>query len=113
MTIFHKAKGMIFEPHPRFAGVKIAKLVTKDQGHTIGVTMLEIGSGIEIPIHTHDRELDSIFVLSGKGQAFIDGAWKDIAEGDYILIPATIEHGVKNTSDQVLKLFIVHSPAIF
>ncbi|MEZ0328995.1 MAG: cupin domain-containing protein [Dissulfuribacterales bacterium] len=113
MTVFYKSEGITFEQHPRFAGVKIAKLVTKDQGQAVGVSMLEIGAGVEIPIHTHDRELDSIFVLSGQGQAFIDGAWKDIGEGDYILVPATVEHGVKNKSERVLKLFIVHSPAIF
>jgi|YNPBryantNP2012_1023418.scaffolds.fasta_scaffold01142_7 quercetin dioxygenase-like cupin family protein len=113
MSIFYKSAQVTFEPHSRFEGVRIAKLVTKDRGEAIGVSMLEIGPGVEIPIHTHDQELDSILVLSGNGQAFIDGAWREIGEGDYILIPPTLEHGVKNTSPQPLRLFIVHSPAIF
>ncbi|MDD3553761.1 MAG: cupin domain-containing protein [Deltaproteobacteria bacterium] len=113
MTIFYKNEQIAFGPHPRFEGVRIAKLVTKDQGQAIGVSMLEIGAGVEIPVHTHEQELDSILVMSGRGQAFIDGVWREINEGDYLLIPATIEHGVRNTSQQVLKLFIVHSPAIF
>lgn len=113
MTIFYKNDQISFEPHPRFQGVRIAKLVTKDRGQTIGVSLLEIDAGVEIPIHTHNQELDSIFVIAGKGQAFIDGVWKEIESGDYLLIPATIEHGVRNTYQQVLKLFIVHSPAIF
>ncbi len=113
MSIFYKNEQIAFEPHPRFQDVSIAKLVTKDRGQAIGVSILEIDAGVEIPIHTHEQELDSIFVISGKGQAFIDGVWQEIKEGDYILIPATIEHGVRNISHQVLKLFIVHSPAIF
>lgn len=114
MTFFYKNEQISFEPHPRFQGVSIAKLVTKDRGQAIGVSLLKIETGVEIPVHTHDKELDSIFVVAGNGQAFIDGVWREIKEGDYILIPATIEHGVRNTSQQqVLKLFIVHSPAIF
>lgn len=113
MTIYRPHDQINLEPHWRFAGVKIAKLITKDHAFNLGVAILEIDPGVEIPVHVHEQELDSIYVLEGAGQAFINGQWQTISRGDYILVPKAVRHGVKNISDGILRLFVVHSPAIF
>lgn len=110
---FYKDSDIKFEDHPKYSGVKIAKLISEKDGLTMGVSQLIIESGIEIPIHTHDPHIDSIYVIDGKGEAFINGEWKVIEKGDYIIVPAKVEHGVKNKSDAPLRLFIVHNPALF
>ncbi|OCC14899.1 hypothetical protein DBT_1694 [Dissulfuribacter thermophilus] len=113
MAYFFKKDSMEFKPHPRFKGVGFLPLIDKAQDQGLSVSMLEIEPGIEIPIHIHETQADSIYVLSGEGQAFVNGEWQAISEGDYILVPSGEEHGVKNTGNQVLKLFIVHVPPLF
>ncbi len=113
MAIFFRADNIHFEPHPKFDGVKLAKLAGKRQGSIIGVSILSIAPGVEIPVHTHDDSVDSIYCLKGSGEIYFDGAWQPIGSGDYCLVFPKEEHGVKCASGQELKLFIVHSPPLF
>ncbi len=111
-TIFLPGDAIRFEPHPRFQGVSLAKLVTKAQDQGIGVSILAIEPGVTIPVHTHDPEVDSIYFLEGEGEAFVNGEWQRVKAGDYLCIPKRVEHGVRNIGQKILKLFVVHSPAL-
>ncbi|MBT8763133.1 cupin domain-containing protein [Desulfohalobiaceae bacterium Ax17] len=113
MAKFLKKEDITFEDHPKFEGVKIAKLVSSQDTDTVSVSMLEISPDTEIPIHTHDPNIDSVYVLEGQGEVFTAGKWQKLSAGDYIFIPAQEEHGVKNTGKDILKLFVVHSPPFF
>ncbi len=113
MAYFFKQKEIKFAPHPRFSGVKWALLIDSQKSTQVSVSLLAIDPGVEIPIHVHDQQVDSIYVLEGKGQAYLNGNWEEIEKGDYILVPVGEEHGVKNTGKEPLKLFIVHSPPLF
>lgn len=113
MAIFMSSSNISFERHPKYHGVMIAILAGKADGQGIGTSVLEVAPGVEIPVHTHANEADSIYVLSGKGHAYVDGKWREIREGDYVLVPKGEEHGVKNTGDTPLRLFIVHCPPLF
>lgn len=110
---FFKSTDIQFNDHPKFANVKIAILVTGKDTAATSVCLLDIAPATNIPVHTHDPQIDSIYVVSGNGQAFVNGEWKDIAAGDYIFVPAMVEHGIKNTGSESLKLFIHHSPPLF
>lgn len=101
-----------FADHPKFAGVKIAVLVRGTDSDVISVSELEIEPGIEIPVHAHETQSDSIYVLSGHGEAHINGAWQRIGPGDYLLAPAHAKHGVRNTGALPLRLFVHHSPPL-
>ncbi len=113
MAIFIKQDAVTFEPHPKFNGVSIAKLAGKDQGATLGVSLLVLDPGVEIPIHTHDESVDSIYCLEGEGEIYQSGSWQPLGAGDYCLVPAGEEHGVRSSQNGKLKLFIVHSPPLF
>ncbi len=113
MAIFFKEREIEFKDHPKFAGVKIAILVSSKDTDRASISLLCLHPGVEIPIHTHDPQVDSIYVLSGEGEAYVNGSWQKIEPGDYLFIPPQEEHGVKNTGEKELKLFIVHSPPLF
>lgn len=98
--------------HPKFDGVRIAVLVRGGDSDRVSVSQLEIASGVEVPIHTHDPQLDSIFVLSGEGEVFINGEWRRVGPEDYLLAPVGVEHGVRNIGQEPLRLFIHHSPPL-
>jgi len=110
--LFSKA-GRTFADHPKFRGVRFAPLVSSKDSGTVSVSVLEIGFGIEIPVHTHDPQVDSIFVVEGEGEAYVNGRWETVTEGDYVFVPAGVEHGIRNTGRSTLTLFVHHAPPLF
>ncbi|MDA8163610.1 MAG: cupin domain-containing protein [Desulfobacteraceae bacterium] len=111
-STFHPHEQIVYADHPRFANVRIAVLVAAKEGQPVGVSRLDIAPGTEIPIHTHDPQVDSIFVVAGCGEAFVNGEWRPIGAGDFVFVPAREKHGIRNTGADRLHLFIHHSPAL-
>ncbi|MFH1674108.1 MAG: cupin domain-containing protein [Pseudomonadota bacterium] len=111
-TKFFSNKEIRFADHPKFANVKIAAFITGKDTDTVSVCLLDIAPDTEIPIHTHDPQVDSIFVFDGQGEAFVNGNWKKIEAGDYIFVPVSDEHGIRNNGTTSLKLFVHHSPPL-
>ena len=111
-TEFFRNREIRFSDHPRFANVKIAALVTGKKTDTVSVCLLDIAPHTEIPVHTHDPQVDSIFVVAGQGKAFVNGNWRDIEAGDYIFVPVLEEHGIRNSGAASLRLFVHHSPPL-
>lgn len=101
------------KPHPKFEGVRIGFVVTKEHYPELSITVLEIEPQVQIPIHTHEREVDSIFVLSGEGEVYLEGKWLKIQAGDVVVVAPKKEHGVKNTGKVPMKCYIVHAPALW
>lgn len=113
MAYFLKNNSYTFKDHPMFHGVSIAKLAGKDQKSPAGVSMLQIEPETEIPVHVHEDSIDSIYVMAGSAEIFTSGRWVPASPGDYCLVPAGEEHGVRNNGNEILQLFIVHSPPLF
>ena len=88
-------KDLEMKPHPKFDGVKIGYILTKEKHSELSITVLEILSGVEIPLHTHEKEVDTIFVLEGSGEVFLNETWRRVKEGDVIIISPKEVHGVK------------------
>lgn len=99
--------------HPKIKDVKIGFILTKEICKEISITVLEIPPEIEIPIHVHEKEIDTIFVLEGEGEVFINGKWEKIGSGDVVVIFPKEQHGLKCKGETVMKCFIVHSPALW
>ncbi len=113
MALFYPADNIGFQDHPRFKGVRLAKLVTSKDTDTVSVCILDIAPDTLIPIHVHDPNVDSIYVLEGNGEAYINGKWREVSSGDYIFVNPNEEHGVKSGKEGHMKLFVVHSPPLF
>lgn len=101
------------KPHPKFNGVRIGFIVTKDRHPELSITVLEIQPGVEVPIHDHEREVDSILVLSGTGKAFIGDSWHEIGPKDVLVMAPGLKHGVRNDGIEPLICYIVHAPALW
>jgi quercetin dioxygenase-like cupin family protein len=107
-----RGKEMTFAPHPRLADVRMATFITGKDTETVSVCMVDISPNEGAPIHRHDSQVDSILVISGKGEAYVNGGWEPIEAGDYIFVPKGEEHGIRNTGHESLRLFVHHSPPL-
>jgi len=106
-------KDLEMKPHPKFEGVKIGYILTKEKHPELSITVLEILPGAEIPLHTHKKEVDTIFILEGSAEVFLNETWRRVKEGDVIIISPKEVHGVKAVGEKPLKCYIVHAPALW
>ena len=67
----------------------------------------EMPPGTAIGVHTHrNTEEEYYLVLSGAGQMRCGGETFEVSAGDLIRNPAGGEHGLVNTGDEPLRLFV-------
>lgn len=111
-TQLYPHREMIFTKHPIYANVKAAMIITSRETNMASVCLLEVEPFTEVPLHTHEDRAASVFVVGGKGEAYVNGSWKPLAAGDYLFIPAQGEHGTRNTGAEPLQLFVHHSPPL-
>ena len=109
---FFSANDKEFNDHPKFSGVQMAVFVTGKDSDAVSVCQLIIAPGITIPIHTHMEQVDSILIVSGQGEGYVNGGWQELTPGDYLFVPSEIEHGIRNTGSEPLILFVHHSPPL-
>lgn len=100
-----------FEPHPKFNGVNVGYVVTKERHPELSIIILELASGVEIPTHTHEKEIDSIFIIEGEGEMYINDSWQPVKKGDIIVIGSKELHGLKAKTP--LKSYVIHAPALW
>ena len=67
-TKFYPQREMIFTKHPSFDNVKAAIFITSRESNMASVCLIEIAPGSETPIHTHEEQADSVFVVQGHGE---------------------------------------------
>lgn len=101
------------QPHPKFEGVKIGYVSTRERHPELSIIILEVDPGIQIPIHTHEREIDSIFVLQGEGEMFLNNEWFQVKKGDIIVVGTNELHGLKSKGNIPLKTYVIHAPALW
>lgn len=99
------------KPHPKFEGVKVGYVVTKENHPELSIIILELASGVEIPLHTHEKEVDSIFIIEGEGEMYMADSWQKVKKGDIIAIANKELHGLK--AKKPLKCYVVHAPALW
>ncbi len=112
-AMFFPESERVFKDHPTFEGVRIAVLVSSSSSDRVGVSVLEIAPGVAVPTHVHELQVDSIYVLAGQGEALLNNSWQIVSAGDYLFVPPGEEHGVRNSGDSPLQLFVHHSPPLF
>ena len=63
------------------------------------------------PEHVHAAE-EIIYVMTGQGAMFFDGAPESMEAGSCVYIPPGVTHSIRNDSDNVMKLVYVFSPPV-
>ena len=74
------------------------------------VTLVEIEPGGRQRVHSHAPE-QIYFVLDGHGQMTVDQETREVHAGDCVFIPSQAPHGLKNTSDSLLRYLSAAAPA--
>ncbi len=75
------------------------------------LVLMSIPVGGEVGDELHMRTEQTIFFLSGTGEAILDGKKFPVIPGDVVVVPAGIRHNFRNTGREPLKIYTVYAPA--
>jgi len=77
------------------------------QGPVNFVDYAVLPPGTSIGVHTHGGNEEIYLVLEGEGEMHLDGEAFSVRPGHVILNRAGGTHGLRNTGDTVLKLYVI------
>ncbi len=87
-------------------------VVTSVETQAMSAHHLRIEPGGEFLTHTHERETELHFVISGRGQALVGDQWEDMSAGDGVLVLPGAAHGLRNPNSEPLFILCVFSPPL-
>ena len=91
-------------------GVKDATMAVMigraDNAPNFAIRQFEVAPGGNTPRHSHDYEHE-VYVVSGAGTVFLDGADRAVRSGDVVFIPAAEEHQFRAATDEPLRFLCV------
>ena len=64
------------------------------------------------PTHDHAQSEEIIYIVSGHGEIYFDGAPEPVEPGTVAYLPAGVEHSINNQSDEVMRIVYVFSPPV-
>lgn len=79
-------------------------------GDSLTVELLSLAPGGEVPAHRHEQTEHLLTVISGRGRIRVGGRQVEVVEGESVLAPAGLYHGVKNATDGALVVQQVSAP---
>jgi len=87
-------------------------LVTSQENQAMSAHHLRIEPGGEFKSHSHERQTEVHFVISGSGQAQIGDQWELVTAGDVALALPGIPHALRNPTSEPLFILCVFSPPL-
>lgn len=101
-----------YKPHPKFEGVYIKPFFTSQDNKVLSNMEVRIEPGFEISPHIHEKEAEFFYVVRGNGLFYSNKSWAPTREGEAMMAPAQVEHGVRNNSVLPLVLFCTFTPPL-
>ena len=97
-----------------FSGVQMHCLLTGRETHGNFCLFENWSSGNSgTPVHIHNREDETVFVLEGEMQAILNGETKIVRQGEAVFMPRGVPHQLKNTSGSPSRYSILCTPSGF
>lgn len=72
--------------------------------------VLDVGQSTGGPTNAHARSDQWLYVLSGQGQAQVEGRTVPLQPGTLLLIEARERHEIANTGEQPLETLNIYAP---
>nr|WP_231780466.1 cupin domain-containing protein [Spirosoma sp. KNUC1025] len=63
-------------------------------------------------VHIHPEAIETYEVLEGDMEFFIHDKWVAAKTGDYFSVPKGVTHCFRNPTDQIVRVFNTHQPAL-
>jgi mannose-6-phosphate isomerase-like protein (cupin superfamily) len=78
----------------------------------MSVTWLEVPSGVEQTLRSHEEAEQVYVVVAGSGRMSVAGDTQEVGVGDLILVPPATDHAISNRGEGELACISVQSPPV-
>ena len=116
-TISEFAPTIKYQPKPERYYFDVAlgsiRLSGEDTGGVYCLLDLRVAPGKGVPRHTHTREDEAIFVLSGELEASVGDELFTLRAGETLIAPRNIPHQLRNSGNVANHYLIMFSPSGF
>jgi quercetin dioxygenase-like cupin family protein len=85
----------------------------EDTGGAYSVLDVRVAPGKGVPRHTHTREDEALFVISGELEAIVGDEVFTLRGGETLIAPRNIPHQLRNSGNAPNHYLIMFSPAGF
>lgn len=79
-------------------------------GHHLQLVLMALPAGGEIGAEVHEQNDQFFRVEEGEGEVEIDGTTTRIGAGSGVVVPAGARHNVRNTGQDMLRLYSLYGP---
>jgi quercetin dioxygenase-like cupin family protein len=111
------APAIKYQPKPKryYFDVALGSILLsgEDTGRAYCLLDLKVAPGKGVPRHTHTREDEALFVLSGELEATVGDEIFTLRAGDTLMAPRNIPHQLRNPGEVANHYVIMFSPAGF
>lgn len=100
--------------HKRYyfdVGIGSVVLTGDDTGGAYCLIEASLAPGIGVPHHTHTREDESYYVLSGELEVIVGGKAFVLRAGDSLMAPRDIPHQIRNSGGTENHYLLIFSPS--
>src|SRR5262249_4842424 len=112
--IAEMAPAIKYQPKPRryYFDVALGSILLsgEDTGGAYCLLDMRVAPGIGVPRHTHTREDEALFVLSGELEATVGDEIFTLRAGETLIAPRNIPHRLRNPGDVPNHYLIMFSP---
>jgi mannose-6-phosphate isomerase-like protein (cupin superfamily) len=93
--------------HGGTGAYRVRTLMTSEFSSPIKyIRELRLDPGSSIGMHPHIGDEEIYYIISGSGTMMVDGETAELSTGDVVLTKSGSSHGLKNTSDAELVIFV-------
>ncbi len=64
------------------------------------------------PVHIHPDAIETYAIIEGEMEVYLNNKWINAHKGEKIVVEKGVPHTYKNTTNQVVKLYNTHEPAM-
>ena len=111
------APAVKYQPKPKrhYFDVALGSILLSgdDTGGAYCLLDLRVAPGLGVPLHTHTREDEAYFVLSGELEAEVGDETFTLRAGETLIAPRNIPHQLRNSGNVANHYLIMFSPAGF
>src|SRR5215471_21210059 len=111
------APAIKYQPKPKryYFDVALGSILLsgEDTGGAYCLLDLSVAPGLGVPRHTHSREDEALFVLSGELEATVGDKIFTLRAGETLIAPRNIPHQLRNPGKVANHYLIVFSPSGF
>jgi len=117
VTTFNIVPALKYQPKPKryYFDVALGSILLsgEDTGGAYCLLDLRVAPGKSVPRHTHTREDEALFVLSGELEATVGHEIFTLRAGETLFAPRNIPHQLRNPGSVANHYLIMFSPSGF